>query len=941
LINEKNENTRYIIGIDLGTTNSAVAFVDTSCKPFTVEDFRILQVSAPGEMASLNLFPSFHYEAASGEFSPGALCLPWDTENNQKRVTGTFARDHGAQIPGRLVVSAKSWLSHAGVDRTAPLLPWHGLSDVEKVSPLEVTSRYLLHMRSAWNYDHPDNLMENQDVIITVPASFDEIARELTVEAAAIAGLTRIILLEEPQAAFYEWIQKHSSDWQSHVNAGQKILICDIGGGTTDFTLIKVKAGDDGVVQFHRIAVGDHLILGGDNLDLALAYHIEKNRLGGKKISPGQFSALVRSCQKAKEVLLGENASDKLTISIHGSGSSLIGGSIQIELDRLEVEKVLIDGYLPVVNIDEMPSARQSGFQEFGLPYAPDPAITKYLAGFLVSHRNAVMSIDEEASESIRPDIVLFNGGVFGSRAIKARILDVLVKWFSNESDPWTPLVFENEHPERAVARGASYFGLVRRGIGVRIAGGLARSYYIGVEAADKEIKALCLAPAGLQEGQNAAIVSTTFKLLIRQPVEFPLFVSSRRTTDKSGELVKIDPLEMIALPPIRTVLRSGRNLEADNVNVMLNVRLTEIGTLDLWCTEIAGNRNWKLQFDVRCATRTDISAHTGSGEQAGFVDNETAAECKEIISDVFGKQSGHEILPHELVKQLEIKSGIERLQWPPSLLRMFWEELFILEQGRARDPLYEAKWLNLTGFSLRPGYGYAVDDWRVKQTWLLFQKGIIHTRNQACNAEWWILWRRIAGGLGAGQQKALAQPLIAAVRNSFKENDAKKKTKVKSEIKYGIHELTEIWRLLGSMEYLSRDSKEELGSIALRLINRKDALADAAIWALGRIGERVPVYGPLNEIVDPQTAASWALKLTKMTNVNATVFLAVMQLCRKTNDRYRDIDTECRIEIVNFLKSGNASKHLAVLVENGGALDNEEESNVFGESLPRGLRLL
>lgn len=942
LASEKNELSKYIIGIDLGTTNSAAAFVDTARKPFTVEDFRILQVSASAETSSLNLFPSFHYEAAQGEFSPGALHLPWEKNADPKRIAGVFARDHGAQVPNRLIVSAKSWLSHSGVDRTAPLLPWHALPDVEKISPLEATSRYLQHIRNAWNYDHPDFLMEQQDVIITVPASFDEIARELTVEAASQAGLQKIILLEEPQAAFYAWIQNHSRNWQTFVNPGQKILICDIGGGTTDFTLIQVRSSEDGSVQFHRIAVGDHLILGGDNLDLALAYYIEQHRLGGRKITPRQFGALVRSCQKAKEVLLGEKAPQKLTLTIPGTGASLIGGAIQVEIELQELQKILIDGYFPYVGIDEKPSTRQSGFQEFGLPYAPDPAITRYLAAFLTAHSKSSAQYSTSTDPDLaRPDIVLFNGGVFGSTAIRDRILDVLEKWFSTENNIWKPIVFENDHPERAVARGASYFGLVRRGGGVRISAGLARSYYIGVETASNEIKALCLAPAGLQEGQSVDLESRTFKLLIRQPVEFPLYVSSRRTTDAIGELINIDTLEMYALPPIRTVLRSGKNMEADSVNVMLHVRLTEIGTLDLWCTEVGGNRSWKLQFDVRSATRTDISAHTAIGEQAGFIDNEILNSCKDLINATFCQTVVSPVLPQELMKRLEQASGLERNNWPPSLLRFFWENLMDVESGRNRDPLYEVRWLNFMGFSLRPGYGYAVDDWRVKQTWLLFQKGVIHQRNQACTAEWWILWRRIAGGLASGQQLALAQPLIASIRTLYRENELKRKTKVKSDVKYGIHELTEIWRLLGSLEYLPSDLKTELGSIALKLAFRKDALSAPAIWALGRIGGRVPLYGPLNEIVDPIQITEWAMNLIKLPTVNATFLLALMQLCRKTNDRYRDIDSESRNKIVEFMKFHNASPHFIQLIEFGGVLDDEEQSEVFGESLPRGLRLV
>jgi hypothetical protein len=934
------QEIRYIIGIDLGTTNSAIAFIDTKKRPFSVEDFRVSQISAPGEVSSMNLFPSFHYEAARGELTKESLKLPWDTIDNPVNVAGVFARDHGAQIPGRLIFSAKSWLSHSGVDRTAPLLPWHSLPDVEKVSPLEITSRYLDHMRKAWNYDHPDFLMENQDVIITVPASFDEIARELTVQAAAQAGLKKIVLLEEPQAAFYAWIQQHAKDWQSHVNSGQKILICDIGGGTTDLTLIQVREDTGGAVEFHRIAVGDHLILGGDNLDLALAYYIEQKKLNGKKLSPRQFGALVRSCQKAKETLLGDKAPEQITLTIQGMGASLIGGSIQVEISQKEIIDVLIEGYFPFVKITDKPASRQSGFQEFGLPYAPDAAVTRYLASFLIAHRNNNMtSSDLSDIESARPDIILFNGGVFTSEMIQNRILDVLQSWFSHEIKTWRPVVFANDHPELAVARGASYFGLVRRGGGVRINAGLARSYYIGVSRKDAGTRALCLAPAGLQEGMSVDLQSLSLDLLIKQPVEFPLFVSSRRTTDAPGQIVSIDPLEMYPLPPIRTVLRSGKNFEADIVKVMLHVRLTEVGTLDLWCTEINGNRNWKLQFDVRSATNTDIGAHNAKGESAGIIDSEIAASCKDVIINAFKSKTTDPFTPKELVKKLEQISGMGRNDWPPSLLRMFWEVLMEVEASRSKDPMFEARWLNFLGFSLRPGYGFAIDDWRVKQTWLIFQKGVIHQRNQACKAEWWILWRRLAGGLLSGQQKTLAQPLVSAIKVLFRDDTGRKKGK--SEEKFGLHEITEIWRLLASLEHLPSEVKKELGTIAIdKIVSRKDALSEAAIWAMGRFGERVPLYGPINEIVDAEIVSEWIKKLMLHSVKNTTLFFTMMQMSRKTNDRYRDIDESLRENVITFLNQNNAPDHFISLVKEYGVLMEEDKSEIFGEQLPSGLWL-
>jgi hypothetical protein len=936
---KEDQLARYIIGIDLGTTNSAIAFVDTTKRPYKVEDFPVLQIVAPGEAASLSLFPSFHYEAAESEFTPDALRLPWDTDGVIRTVNGSFARDHGAEVSGRLVSSAKSWLSHSGVDRTAPLLPWHAAPDVDKISPVNVTSRYLAHMKNAWNHAHTeDEQMEHQDVIITVPASFDEIARELTVEAASEAGLPRIVLLEEPQAAFYAWINLHTKDWNTKVNAGQKILICDIGGGTTDFSLIQVKTNPQGEIQFHRVAVGDHLILGGDNLDLALAYHIEQNKLSGRKLTPRQFGALVRNCQKAKERLMSDDPPEKMTINIPGSGAALIGGALQVEITSDEANRVLIEGFFPFVDIAEKPATRQSGFQEFGLPYAPDAAATRYLAAFLTGHRDASSSKQENSFDPARPDIVLFNGGVLTSTTIRKRILDVLKSWFGKDGS-WSPVVFENDHPELAVARGAAYFGLVRRGVGVRISAGLARSYYMGV-AVQNEMKALCLAPAGLQEGRSIDISSRTFDLLIRQPVEFPLFVSSIRTTDSPGEFVNIDPLEMYSLPPIRTVLRSGKKLEADVAKVMLHVRLTEIGTLDLWCSEVNGNRSWKLQFDVRSATRTDIAAHKGAAEQAGFIDSETFDICREMILDTFVKGRSRKRDPQGLIRELENVAGAPRFDWPPSFLRSLWEVLIEVEPGRSIDPLHEVRWLNFTGFALRPGYGYAVDDWRIKQTWLIFQKGVFHQRNQAARAEWWILWRRVSGGLNSGQQRALAQPLLSVIKSSVSEDDSRRKVKTKIENRPGQHELAEIWRVLASLEHLSSVVKNDLGSIAVKYLSRKEYLTEALTWALGRFGSRVPLYGPLNELVDPQTASQWASELISLTSPNLTQFLSLMQLCRRTDDRYRDIDDNIRETVITHLRRNNAPHHFVELVKNAGTLDHEEQGGIFGEALPQGLRI-
>ncbi|MCL2689769.1 MAG: hsp70 family protein [Chitinispirillia bacterium] len=998
--------SRYIAGIDLGTTNSSVSFVDTMISSngrkdaaFTIEDFPILQIISPGEFDARDLLPSFHYEAAPQEFNAGSLNLPWDDDSanaNVLNINGVFARSHGSKVPGRLVVSAKSWLSHSGVDRSAPILPWHGAADVEKISPVEASSRFLGHIRQAWNHVHPQYPLEEQDVVLTVPASFDEVARELTVSAAKAAGLTNIVLLEEPLSAFYSWIYCNAIDWQSKLKPGQRILICDIGGGTTDFTLIEVRSsGDNTGISFHRIAVGDHLILGGDNLDLALAYKAENRITNGKRLTPRQFTALVRSCQFAKEALLSENPPLKATVSAPGSGSSLIGGSVNDEITLDEAQKMLLDGFFPFTLINEKPSARQSGFQEFGLPYAPDAAVTKYLAAFLTAHASSgssndngvdagisVLSAPQRGARSVatgfnpwRPDIVLFNGGVLSSHIVKKRIVEVLESWFRNTKnkkdgkdenenigdDDWSPIILENERPELAVSRGAAYFGVVRRGAGVRVSAGLARSYYIEVEMAssggDQVKKALCLVPAGLQEGESVIIADRTFELLIRQPVEFPLYISSVRTVDKPGDIVDIDPLEMRGLPPIRTVLRSGKGMEAGSVNVTLHAALNEIGVLDMWCGEREGNRSWKLQFDVRSATRTDVEAHGGGGEQGGFLDADTVAACKELIINTFcadqskkRDETGVSSFmvkkdPHSLVKCIEEKSGIERLLWPPSFLRSLWETVLECESARKIDPVYEIRWLNLLGFTLRPGFGVAVDDWRVKQTWQIYRLGVVHGRNQACRSEWWILWRRIAGGLTSGQQRTLAQPLVSLLKGAVKDNKDEKDKNRKKQIKSsaercGVHELSEIWRLTASLEHLPASFKKDLGETALVLVKQSNPLTDAAIWALGRFGSRVPMYGSLSEIIEVETVEEWINILTTKVTPSQTLFLSLMQMSRLTKDRYRDIGENLRKDVCGFLRRHSAPIHYADLVEHGGSLGEEEKSAVFGEQLPKGLLL-
>src|SRR5499433_16430 len=629
------EASRFVVGIDLGTTNSAVCYIDAADAWWQVHTLAIPQVVAPGEVEARDTLPSFHYEAAAGEFAKGALRLPWDTTEPRYTV-GVFARDHGATVPGRLIASVKSWLCHSGVDRTAAILPWHGTSDVERLSPVVVSSRYLAHIAAAWNTRFPEHPLQRQEVTLTVPASFDAVARELTVAAGQQAGLQHLVLLEEPQAALYAWVYAHEDDWHTLIQPGLTILVCDIGGGTTDFTLIRVRDGsgerdaEDGKLQLQRIAVGDHVILGGDNLDLALAHLLEPRLTASatSKLSPRQWDTLVRVCCHIKETFLSAKPPDRLTVSVPGAGARLIGGALHTDIQRQEVEDLLLEGFLPYVECDARPHRYQSGFQEFGLPYAPDPAITAYLAAFLSDHQR--LPAEGGSGVSSRPDVILLNGGLFASSILRQRLLDVMTSWYSsnNSGDTWQPLVLHNARLDLAVAQGAAYYGMVRRGHGTHITGGLARAHYIGVEGEGAETA-----------GQMVELTDRQFQLRIRQPVEFPLYTSSLRTADTPGTLVPIDPQLLQPLPPIRTVLTSGRRKsQAEVIPVTLQAQLSDIGTLELWCREATGDRQWRLQFDVRAAgtQMAETPQAAGVATVENMLAQVTLEACVRLIHETF-----------------------------------------------------------------------------------------------------------------------------------------------------------------------------------------------------------------------------------------------------------------------------------------------------------------
>ena len=606
-------HSKYIVGIDLGTTHTVLAFTAVPTgddQEPAIRVFPVPQVTNPGELKAQPLLPSFLFFPGPHDVAPGSLGLPWDPSRDY--AVGEFARLRGAELPQRLVASAKSWLCHRGVDRTQPILPWDSPAESRRISPVDAAALLLGHLRDAWNQTmapaDPEARLEAQDIILTVPASFDAVARELTVQAAREAGLEHVTLLEEPQAAVYAWLEARPTQWRKEIGVGDCALVCDIGGGTTDFSLIQA-AEEDGGLALRRVAVGDHILLGGDNMDLTLAYAIQgKLAQQGVKLDAWQMRGLWHSCRQAKERLLADPALTAEPVVVLGRGSSLIGGTIRTELTREDVVRVLLDGFFPECDQSHYPEEKtRVGMREMGLPYAADPAVTHHLARFLGRQRATGQDSAEGGNNGLFPSVVLFNGGVVKSDLVRQRVLSVLNHWRSDK--PPQPLrELSAIDLDLAVARGAAYYGLARRGQGIRIRGGVARSFYVGIETSmpsvpgiPAPIKAFCVVPFGMEEGSELAIREKEFGLVVGQPAEFSLLASTVRKHDQPGEMVEDWSGEIEAVNTMETLLPAS---EADVVDtpvpVWLHSRVTEVGTLELWCVSREGDHRWKLEFNLR-----------------------------------------------------------------------------------------------------------------------------------------------------------------------------------------------------------------------------------------------------------------------------------------------------------------------------------------------------
>ncbi|ELB2904637.1 hsp70 family protein [Vibrio alginolyticus] len=930
---------RFLVGIDLGTTNTVVAYceITDNLEQSEVSLFDIDQLIGPGEVVRKPLLPSFRYHPAVGQISPSDLTLPWENEpvsgDISNVIVGEWARELGAKVEGRQVSSAKSWLSHQAVDRSSDILPWAGAQDVDKVSPVIASASYLNHIRQAWNYRHPSNKLEDQDVVVTVPASFDETARKLTLEAAELAGLKKIVLLEEPQAVCYDWYARHQQTAADELKELPLILVCDVGGGTTDLSLIEASFSSQDELALDRIGVGEHLMLGGDNLDLALAHLAESRFNQSKKLTAASLTKLIQQTRKAKENLLSASAPEEVKITMLGSGSKLLGGTKSIGLSKQEVHQIALDGFFPLSDFSEVPDKRRSAVVEFGLPYVADPAVSKHVAEFLTQHQQvarAALGIEDDKQNAI-PVGLLLNGGVFNSELVTERVTTLLSDW---RGAPVT--VLDNPHPDWSVALGAVAFGKARRGAQLKIGGGAARSYFLHLQEKNKMGKALCLLAKGTEEGHEIRLSGRRFSLTLGEPVRFNLLTSTHdtltnNTAIQNGVMVDVDPDLFAPLPPYITTLEGeGAELQAnqkERVEVQLACQLTEVGTLKMECVSAEDDsKRWELEFEVR-------NKQTDDSEQVKL--HPKLNECKELIARLYSgnKKSAESKEIKTLAKDLEKKLG-KRDEWDFTTLRQLFDTFAQGRKRRRRSEQHEKNWLRLAGFALRPGFGDPTDSWRIEQVWGLYQQNIQFKNHQGWT-DWWVFWRRIAGGLSQEQQETI----LADIAKYLHPGAMKNPQSAKAAQDMGYESMV---RLSASLEHLEVEDKVLLATWFLSKAINQNQFEQAHWWAMGRLASRTPLYGSQHNVVPREQAEQWLPKLLEQNwQKEPMIAFAAVMICRKTGDRLFDISDDYREQVLAKLKQSKVPESWVSLVEEVKELSESESKRIFGDALPSGLTLV
>ncbi|MGO1296128.1 MAG: Hsp70 family protein, partial [Vibrio sp.] len=902
------------------------------------EIFPIDQLIGPGEVVRKPLLPSFRYHPAEQQFAATDMTLPWEQQlvdgDLPQVIIGEWARELGTRIEGRQVSSAKSWLSHTGVDRTQSILPWAGASDVEKVSPIIASASYLNHIRQAWNYRHPNQPLEQQEVVITVPASFDESARKFTLQAAELAGLRDISLLEEPQAVVYDWYARHQATAIEELEDIPLILVCDVGGGTTDLSLISTSFEDEQLV-LNRIGVGDHLMLGGDNIDLALA-HLAEQRFGDNKhLNAASLTKLIQQTRKAKETLLADNAPEHTKITLLGSGSRLMGGTKSIGLSRDDAHTIALDGFFPLSALTDTPDSRRSAMVEFGLPYVADPAVSKHVAAFLHQHQSVArdaMHLDD--SQTAVPAGLLLNGGAFNSRLITERLTQLMDSWGGK-----SVTVLDNPSPDCSVALGAVAYSKARHGAQVMIGGGAARSYFLHLPQKKSPSQALCLLAKGTEEGQEIRLTSRRFSLTLEEPVRFNILTSTherigQHDSVQNGALYTVDPELFQPLPPYITTLQSNElhHLQANQkhrVEVQLACQLTEVGTLKIECVRYDDDtQRWQVEFAIRGEEGDKFDDHA-----VDIPANEQAAI--DLLSKIYSgnKNSTDPKTIKTLNKTLEKRLG-KRENWPFTTLRRLFDTLATGRKRRRRSELHEQHWLRLAGYTLRPGFGDSTDSWRIEQIWPLYQQGLQFPSHSTWS-DWWTFWRRISGGLNQEQQETLLSD-IAKYLHPGSARNAKNNKETQDK---GYEAMV---RLAASLEHLDVEDKTLLATWFLNKALKSKQFKSEHWWALGRVAGRVPLYGSAHNVIPREQIQQWLPTLLEQDwQYDTMAAFATVMMCRKSGDRTRDVNDELRAQVLAKLSDNKVPESWYQLVNSQTELSEQESKRAYGDALPTGLLLI
>lgn len=914
---------RFAVGIDLGTTHCALSAARIDHP--VVRLVQVPQLVAPGEVAERPLLPSFTYLPAPGELSESDRTLPWGPSPH---VVGEAARRLGAKVPGRLVASAKSWVCHGGVNRRAPILPWNSPDDEPHVSPFEAQVAYLAHLRATWDARFPDAPLPEQDVVVTVPASFDEGARTLTADAAEAAGLGTVRLLEEPQAAFYDYLGAEPEQLDPRLADARLILVVDVGGGTTDLTLLRVCPDEGGGrPSIERIAVGGHLMLGGDNMDAALAaYALQKANLP-RPDDATVWSAVVQSARQAKERLLAADAPEQAVISYVGRGSRLFGRTKSITIERDEATRVLLDGFLPHTAPDQIAQrTARAGLTTLGLPYATDAAIGRHVCAFLRRHVDSAKEAGAHIHEGLpRPDLLLLNGGVFNAPAMIERLGEVLAGWYGQPVPqlPHTSL-------ETAVAHGAVRSILARRGLGEVIGGGTARAYYVELTGSDGQRQALCIAPRGMDDGTSVTVPDRVFELTLDRLVAFPLHAYTGDRVDPPGALIALDLEDedaeaLTPLPPLETVLRDGgpRSVDGRTVPVTLSAALDDAGALELYLVTVElPPRRWRLEFVLRSDPgQPEPNATAGPSDTPPPPPDPRVTEAVPLVERAFGDRETKGV--KGLRRDLEKKLG-PRSQWSVSTCRALGDVILAQAEGRGLGDQHELGWLRLCGWCLRPGFGDPGDEARLDAMWALRSDALRHP-TKANWAEWWIVWRRIAAGLSATRQRELFEDVRPWLWRSGKPPPGPHR-----------HGPVEMMQLLATLERLPADDKQAIGEL---LLLRAKKLR--SYWSLGRVGARNPFQGDPADVVPAAVAEAWLERLLALDWSTAEgASFAAASLAALTADATRDVSASSRKTVAERLAKTGAPPSWIDMVTRPTSLSEGDAKRMFGDSLPVGLRL-